>query len=132
MSCPCKSHLPYDQCCKPFHDHTSIPQKAEELMRSRYSAYALGNLDYIIETTDKEGPQYNPNLSAWKSSISQFSQTTAFQNLAILETASIDETTATVTFHATLQSITGKDLSFTERSLFKKKKGRWYYHSRLD
>ncbi len=131
MLCPCKSHATYDQCCKPFHDHKSTPQTPEQLMRSRYSAYALSKIDYIIETTDKGGPQYDPDLSAWKSSIAHFSQTTAFQNLTILENAPIDETTATVTFHATLRSIRGEDLSYTEKSLFKKKKGRWLYHSRV-
>jgi len=131
MTCPCKSSHLYINCCKPFHDYQALPRIPEELMRSRYSAYALSNIDYIIDTTDKDGPQYNQNIAVWKKSLLHFSQTTAFQNLTILENASISETEATVTFLATLQSLAAEDMSFTEKSLFKKKKGKWYYHSRL-
>lgn len=49
--CPCSSSLPYAECCHPFHTHQSHPQTAEKLMRSRYSAYVLHNIGYIVATT---------------------------------------------------------------------------------
>ncbi len=48
--CPCLSGLAYDECCGRFHAGTSIAPTAERLMRSRYSAYALGLPDYIVAT----------------------------------------------------------------------------------
>lgn len=41
--CPCQSGKCYVDCCRPFHMQTAQPLTAEALMRSRYSAFALGN-----------------------------------------------------------------------------------------
>lgn len=48
--CPCCSGNPYQECCQPFHEGTDIAQKAEQLMRSRFSAFALGLTDYLKMT----------------------------------------------------------------------------------
>jgi SEC-C motif-containing protein len=129
MECPCKSHLSYAECCLPFHKGLAIPQTPTALMRSRFSAYALSLANYIIDTTDPSGPQYSPHTKQWLISIEHFSRTTAFQDLTILKSQMLNNSEGTVTFHARLLSLTGEDLSFTEISLFKKKKGHWYYHS---
>ena len=49
--CPCKSRLPYAGCCQPFHHGKAKPETAEQLMRSRYSAYFFRLVDYLVETT---------------------------------------------------------------------------------
>ena len=49
--CPCKSRQPYGECCAPFHYGKALPQTAEALMRSRYSAYFFGRIDYLVDTT---------------------------------------------------------------------------------
>jgi SEC-C motif-containing protein len=51
--CPCSSGLPYDECCRPWHMGLDLGEHAptpEALMRSRYSAYALGLIDYLLAT----------------------------------------------------------------------------------
>ncbi|PRA12002.1 hypothetical protein CQ010_07945 [Arthrobacter sp. MYb211] len=56
--CPCREldaeQRSYAQCCQPFHDgrtdRSALPDTAEELMRSRYSAFALGLRRYLLET----------------------------------------------------------------------------------
>lgn len=48
--CPCGSEKSYQDCCGSYHDGMDIPKSAEALMRSRYTAFALKNLDYIIHT----------------------------------------------------------------------------------
>lgn len=48
--CPCDSGRPSIECCAPFLAGTATPPTAEALMRSRYTAYALGRLDYIRAT----------------------------------------------------------------------------------
>ena len=55
--CPCRSEesgdFPYARCCQPWHDglaagvHAPTP---EALMRSRYSAYVIGLIDYLLAT----------------------------------------------------------------------------------
>ena len=60
MDCPCGNPMPFEACCRPLLQGDRAPETAEALMRSRYSAYATGEVDYIIEsqspgTTRSEG-----------------------------------------------------------------------------
>ena len=48
--CPCDSQKKYLYCCEPFIMGKQIPETPEALMRSRYSAYTMANIDYIKET----------------------------------------------------------------------------------
>ncbi|MGZ4540956.1 MAG: YchJ family protein [Blastococcus sp.] len=48
--CPCGTGLPYDECCGPLHDGTSAAATAEQLMRSRYAAFAVGDTGYLLAT----------------------------------------------------------------------------------
>lgn len=118
--CPCYSGSKYKKCCRPYHDGTPAPTP-EALMRSRYSAYALGNTAHIMRTTHPDSPHWRANATAWKASLDAFSVNTEFAGLEILAT---DETT--VTFQATLFQ-NGQDASYTERSLFAQVDGRWLY-----
>lgn len=49
-ACPCGSGATLDSCCGPLHQGLLKAQSAEQLMRSRYSAYALGEIEYLIAT----------------------------------------------------------------------------------
>lgn len=49
-TCPCGSGQHLDECCGRYHAGTPAPS-AEQLMRSRYSAYVLGHVDYLVRTT---------------------------------------------------------------------------------
>lgn len=48
--CPCGSLDLFGRCCLPLHVGELEAPTAEQLMRSRYSAYAVGNSDYIWRT----------------------------------------------------------------------------------
>ena len=48
-TCPCGSGKAYAACCGPVHDGSPAPT-AEALMRSRYSAFALGNSAYLLKS----------------------------------------------------------------------------------
>ena len=50
-NCYCGSDTPYQQCCEPFHRYQSHAQSAEQLMRSRFSACVLKDIDYLLNTT---------------------------------------------------------------------------------
>ncbi|MCP9338136.1 YchJ family protein [Stutzerimonas xanthomarina] len=49
-NCPCGSGNSYAECCGRYHQGLSAPS-AERLMRSRYSAYVVGAIDYLQATT---------------------------------------------------------------------------------
>ncbi|HEY0258374.1 MAG TPA: YchJ family metal-binding protein [Lacisediminihabitans sp.] len=48
--CPCLSGLGYGECCQPLHRGLRVAATAEQLMRSRYSAFAAGETAYLLET----------------------------------------------------------------------------------
>ncbi|GAA4358942.1 YchJ family protein [Angustibacter luteus] len=48
--CPCGSGDPYADCCGRLHRGTSTAATAEQLMRSRYSAFVVGDRDYLLRT----------------------------------------------------------------------------------
>ncbi|WP_264559013.1 YchJ family protein [Flavobacterium sp. N2270] len=49
--CYCGSDKSFENCCKPFIEEIQFPKTPEELMRSRYSAYAIQNANYLMATT---------------------------------------------------------------------------------
>lgn len=48
--CPCGTGLTYAECCGRLHDGTAPAATAEQLMRSRYSAFAVGDAPYLLAT----------------------------------------------------------------------------------
>lgn len=48
--CPCGSARLYAQCCGRYIEQGVAAPSAEALMRSRYSAYAKGKIDYLRKT----------------------------------------------------------------------------------
>ena len=48
--CPCGTGLPYAECCGRLHDGSATAATAEQLMRSRYSAFAVGDPAYLLVT----------------------------------------------------------------------------------
>ncbi|WP_089334691.1 YchJ family protein [Blastococcus mobilis] len=48
--CPCGSGLPLAECCGRLHAGEATAATAEQLMRSRYSAFVLGDAGYLLAT----------------------------------------------------------------------------------
>ncbi|WP_040338782.1 YchJ family protein [Candidatus Blastococcus massiliensis] len=48
--CPCGTGLPYAECCGRLHEGAAAAATAEQLMRSRYSAFAVGDPAYLLAT----------------------------------------------------------------------------------
>lgn len=122
--CPCGRSAKYKKCCGLWHGGRPAPTP-EALMRSRYSAYALGLVDYVMATTHPDGPHHG--RYGQRDEIEQFCRTTSFDGLEVLE-SSTDGDDGMVAFRATL-SQAGRDASFGERSRFHRLDGRWLYHS---
>mgnify|MGYP005990114619 CR=1 FL=1 len=47
MKCPCNPENLYKNCCKKAHLNIQSVTSAEALMRSRYSAFVLANVEYL-------------------------------------------------------------------------------------
>ena len=123
--CPCGSLKKYKKCCKPFHDKITFPKTALELMKSRFSAFAVLIADYIIFTTHENNSDYISDLKSWNQDIMNFSKNTRFERLEILDF--IDgEVESFVTFKATLFQ-DNTDISFIEKSRFLKVEDKWLY-----
>ena len=115
--CPCGSKKKYKHCCLLYHKG-KIPATPLELMKSRYSAYAFGEVSYILKTTH---PDFRPqDLSNWKSEIGHFCKSD-FQALTILSSG-WNENEGFVEFEAHIDNYVLK-----EKSRFVKVEGRWYY-----
>lgn len=120
--CPCHSGQKYKKCCQPYHKGI-LPSNALKLMRSRYSAYALGLIEYIMATTHPNNPDTAIALSDWQNAITDFAVSTKFLELKILEFIDGEEE-AFVTFEAIFDHGHMK-----EKSRFFKVEGKWLYES---
>ncbi|RZL45215.1 MAG: YchJ family protein [Pedobacter sp.] len=116
--CPCNSDLVYHKCCEPYHQNKTIPAKPETLMRSRYCAYALHKVDYLIETTHLSIRHLHQKtaIKAWAEANVWLRLEICFAKEDIVE------------FKAYYQH-KGKIQVHHERSIFKKEGERWYYLS---
>ncbi|SCA63152.1 UPF0225 protein XC_4246 [Chlamydiales bacterium SCGC AG-110-P3] len=122
--CPCGSGKHYYQCCGPLHKGAAPPD-ALTLMRSRYSAYATGNVDYIIDTTHPDNVNFATDKDTWRKDIEGFTHGTTFEGLEVLSSSS-DGDDATVSFRAHM-SQNGLNCSFSEKSRFRNVDGKWLY-----
>ena len=120
--CPCGSGIKYKKCCRPYHRGKLAPD-ALTLMKSRYSAYAAGEVEYLIATTHPDHPEMQKDRQKWKKEILDFCRMERFEGLEILEWEPGEEE-AFVTFIAHLGSG-----SMRERSRFLRRENRWLYHS---
>ena len=69
--CPCGSRQKYKKCCQVYHKGASA-KTALLLMKSRYSAYAVGDANYIVKTTHENNGDFSSEVKAWKQSIDAF------------------------------------------------------------
>lgn len=115
--CPCGSGQVYDACCGQYHGGLPAPS-AEVLMRSRYSAFVLGDEAYLRQTWAAENLPAEPLLDA----------AVKWQGLTILSTEAGGELdqTGVVTFIARYK-VNGRAGRMQERSRFVREQGLWRY-----
>ncbi|WP_371372546.1 YchJ family protein [Thalassotalea aquiviva] len=121
MQCPCGSELTYNQCCAPIINQENVAQTAEQLMRSRYSAYHQKQSQYIADTYALAQQKHNPlaEIDAWV-------QQTTWLKLTIIDTDYSDPIQHYVEFCARYicdQQV----MEFQEKSRFIQEQGQWRY-----
>lgn len=121
--CPCSSEKNFDDCCGPILDGKSQAKTAEELMRSRYSAFAVQDIDYIFNTT---APETREELD--RDEIEAWSEQADWNGLSIVETnqGQADDTVGQVEFVAHYY-LGRKEQRHHELSEFKKVDGKWFF-----
>jgi SEC-C motif-containing protein len=122
--CVCGSQKNYDACCGLFLSGAQLPQTPEQLMRSRYAAYCVANVDYI-EATMRGLVANHFN----KEQARQWAANVIWQGLEV-KSSSQDGDEGEVGFIASFEE-NGKLEHIKERSAFKCIDGRWYYTDKL-
>lgn len=119
QSCLCGSGLDYQHCCELYHNGEKVPQIAEALMRSRFTAYAMHNGNYLQATWD---------VSKCPEQIDFSKDTAEWQRLEIvnLKKGSMNDDKGVVEFKA-YYLLDGEEYVMNEISRFKKVAGRWFY-----
>lgn len=121
--CPCGSKNTYDTCCGKFHISDEVAPTAEALMRSRYSAFVKHEIDYLKQTLWPANQKHFDEMEYLVRA-----QNSIWVGLTIndKEDGNEDDKQGTVTFTA-VSMLNGALTKQEEKSLFKKKNGRWYY-----
>ncbi len=124
-NCYCGKNLPYKECCKPFIFGKRLPTTAEDTMRSRYTAYVVGEIDYIYNTHSLK-----TRNTVTKEEIKHWSDSIKWDKLEIIETVHGDtEDLEGIVEFKGYYSEKGKTLSHHERSIFKKIDNQWFYET---
>jgi SEC-C motif domain protein len=123
VTCICGKGESTETCCGPFLKRERRPDTAEALMRSRYTAYATGDIDYIIETHDPKRVEEIDRAST--ESWSKQSQWLGLEIIAAEAGGPADEQ-GSVEFCARykLKNVT---INHRERAEFRKHEGRWVF-----
>ena len=120
--CPCRSRKKYQYCCGVYLSRTKLPTTPEQLMRSRYTAFCRGEIDYLIAThaPDKRSKNERKQLA---NSI----KNTSWLGLNVIDTSLVnkDDEVGYVEFVAIFE--TYKIQQLHERSKFIKTDGQWFY-----
>ena len=115
--CPCGSGNDYDQCCGRYIDGGQLPASPQQLMRSRYTAFARHNSDYLQQTWHEST---RPAQLEFEAGVSWF-------GLRIIDCQAGDaDDEGWVEFIARFKG-NGRLQSLHERSRFVREQGRWQY-----
>ena len=118
VPCPCGLGPAYGRCCGAIHRGERPAATAEALMRSRYSAYAVGDAAYLRRSW----------ASATRPGHVALDPRTSWTGLTIVGTSggAMLDAAGTVTFEAHHRT-DGRDGVLRERSRFVRDDGRWVY-----
>ncbi len=123
--CPCGTGKPYPECCKPLHQGLASAKTAEELMRSRYTAYVKKLKDYLLATWHPNKREEMKNLD--------FEDGLRWLGLKITSTKAglENDSEGEVNFIASY-SFNSKSAQVNEHSHFIKEDGYWYYTGEMN
>lgn len=116
-NCYCGNSIPFQDCCETYIKGITNAPTVEKLMRSRYSAFATGAADYLVNTTHISKRRFHN-----KKDILAWSQANKWLKLEVLAS-----TETTVTFKAYYLDENLKAQVHYEHSTFKLENELWFY-----
>jgi SEC-C motif-containing protein len=121
--CPCGSGRDYSECCELYISGKADAPTAEALMRSRYTAYVVHDIDYIVDTYIKDD-EHDIDVKQTR----DWSEKSEWLGLTIINTekGTPSDTEGIVEFTAEYKTAGVKDLHH-EIALFKKVNDMWFY-----
>jgi SEC-C motif domain protein len=117
INCYCNSVKLFENCCEPYIKCDVTAPTAETLMRSRYTAYCIQAIDYLIATTHVSTRKFHSKTET---------QTFASQNQWV-KLEIIDVSNDHVEFKAYYLDTNLTPQIHHEKSTFAKEDGNWYY-----
>jgi SEC-C motif-containing protein len=118
--CVCGAQKPHQQCCAPFLSGQQYPKTPEKLMRSRFSAFAIGGCgQYLLDT-------WLPSMTQGMTVEELSQKTTQWLSLKIVSKSQSGDN-AMVEFDALFVDPAGEHQSHHEKSVFKRIAGKWLY-----
>ena len=123
VNCCCNSQKNYSSCCEPFIIGKQIPITPEDLMRSRYTAYTMANIDYIKQTMKGEALIGFQEVDAL-----HWAKRVHWIKLVVFESELENAHQGYVEFEASFVD-NMRLKSIHEKSQFIHEQGRWYYVS---
>ncbi|PWY54975.1 hypothetical protein DGG96_14330 [Legionella qingyii] len=121
--CPCGSQNKYELCCGLYLEKKQQPETPEQLMRSRYTAYSMGKIDYIKNTMKGKALMGFNELEA-----EQWAKSVTWISLDVLNSNTPDPDKGFVEFAARYFEDNRVKI-IHELSEFHKENGRWFYVS---
>jgi len=118
--CYCGISLPYSECCGSLIGSAQVAQQPEQLMRSRYSAFCTGNIDYLVATLHPE-MRREDDREVLQNTIAN----THWNRLKVIATSLQSPKKGEVEFVVFYGSTAQEQMH--ELSRFVKENGRWYY-----
>jgi len=121
--CPCGSHASYDECCRPLIKGERQAATPEQVMRSRFSAYAKGEIGYLFTSLH---PAHRADFDEKKTRT--WAEHSEWHGLKILDTSGggPEDSEGTVEFLASYTE-KGTRIEHHELSTFRKESGAWYF-----
>jgi len=114
--CHCDTTLDFAACCEPYLNGDAEAPTPVALMRSRYSAFVTGNLEYLKYTWHPDDCPADLTL-----------EPTQWIGLKILDHGEYEPSRSGWVHFVARYKVDGKAHRMEERSLFSANRGRWYY-----
>lgn len=123
-NCYCCSGKNFSDCCQPFLNGNAKPPTAESLMRSRFSAYAIRNVEYLLKSTHPATRKFHnfDEIEIWAKS-------NVWQKLEVVSVnkGEYKDKEGIVEFKAFYLDQNSTSQVHHEISNFKKELGKWFY-----
>jgi len=128
--CPCGSEKEISDCCGALINGIKQADTVEELMRSRYTAFTMSDINYLVKT---QLPSAGLRKEKERKKLKRWAQSVEWLYLSVMKVidGGVDDENGKVIFRAFyIQNEEYENIY--EESLFEKVEGKWFYIDGID